>query len=106
MPRSPVRLDAHRMLHLATLGAARALGVASEIGSLAPGKQADLIAVNLQRLADFWKLPAMPTLPTAGSEAMQYWSRVDREPWTSMSYGIGRVSGLNVCSKRQTNERE
>lgn len=40
-------LPAGEVLHMATLGAASALGLASEIGSLAPGKQADLCAVSL-----------------------------------------------------------
>ena len=35
-------------LHMATLGAARALGLDDAIGSIAPGKLADLIAVNLE----------------------------------------------------------
>jgi len=34
-------------LHMATLGAARALGLDQDIGSIAPGKLADLCAVNL-----------------------------------------------------------
>lgn len=38
---------AHQILHAATLGAAQALGQASQIGSLVPGKQADCIAINL-----------------------------------------------------------
>ena len=40
-------LPANEVLHMATLGAASALGLAGEIGSLAPGKQADLCAVSL-----------------------------------------------------------
>jgi 5-methylthioadenosine/S-adenosylhomocysteine deaminase len=35
-------------LELATLGSARALGLEREIGSLAPGKQADLTVVSLE----------------------------------------------------------
>jgi 5-methylthioadenosine/S-adenosylhomocysteine deaminase len=41
---------AAQALHMATLGGARALGWADEIGSLAPGKQADVVAVDLERV--------------------------------------------------------
>jgi 5-methylthioadenosine/S-adenosylhomocysteine deaminase len=40
-------LPAHRVLEMATLGGAAALGLADRIGSLVAGKQADLTAVDL-----------------------------------------------------------
>lgn len=38
------------VLEWATLGGARALGMSDEIGSLEPGKRADLLVVDLQAL--------------------------------------------------------
>jgi 5-methylthioadenosine/S-adenosylhomocysteine deaminase len=43
----PTALPAHRAIELATLGGARALGLESQIGSLVPGKRADLTAIHL-----------------------------------------------------------
>jgi 5-methylthioadenosine/S-adenosylhomocysteine deaminase len=43
----PDALSAERALELATLGGARVLGIDGEVGSLIPGKQADLAVVSL-----------------------------------------------------------
>jgi 5-methylthioadenosine/S-adenosylhomocysteine deaminase len=43
-------VSADAVLHLATLGGAKALGMEKEIGSLEPEKQADLIVVKLDRI--------------------------------------------------------
>jgi len=40
-------LPAAEVLRMATLGGAQALGLAGEIGTLAPGKQADVVAIDL-----------------------------------------------------------
>ena len=42
-------VTAHDVLFLATLGGAEAMGLAHQVGSLTPGKRADLIAVRLDR---------------------------------------------------------
>lgn len=56
-----------RTLEMATLGGARALGLEDRIGSLEPGKQADLVAVDLQ--AARFQPVFDPTVPLVHGEA-------------------------------------
>ena len=47
-PRSgPTAMSAQTVLEMATLGGARALGLEAEVGSIEPGKRADLVTVQL-----------------------------------------------------------
>ena len=46
----PTLLPAHTALEMATVRAARALGLEDRVGTLAPGKLADMTAVNLEAL--------------------------------------------------------
>ncbi|MBI4984339.1 MAG: TRZ/ATZ family hydrolase [Rhodocyclales bacterium] len=65
--------DAHQILRMATLNGAAALGLDTRIGSLVPGKQADLCAVRL----DDWLLqpcfdPASHLIYVAGREHVSH----------------------------------
>lgn len=66
-------LDVHRVLHMATLASARALGLEARIGSILPGKAADLCAVRL----DDWSTspcfhPASHLVYAAGREHVSH----------------------------------
>ena len=47
----PTALDASGVLELLTVGGARALGIADRVGSLSPGKRADVVVCDLERPA-------------------------------------------------------
>jgi 5-methylthioadenosine/S-adenosylhomocysteine deaminase len=50
LEQKPGAISAQRIVEMATLGGARALGLENEIGSLEPGKRSDLIALDLTEI--------------------------------------------------------
>jgi 5-methylthioadenosine/S-adenosylhomocysteine deaminase len=85
-------LPAARALEAATLGGARALGLEAQIGSLEPGKWADLTAVNLggldtQPVFD----PVSHLVYAAGREQVSH-------VWVGgeLKYANGRLSSINL----------
>ncbi len=81
--------SAHRTLRAMTLDGARALGLADRIGSIEPGKQADLVAVELDALEVSPVFdPVSHLIYVAGREHV-------REVW---------ISGRHVVRKRQLTE--
>jgi len=63
--RDPTIMPAWGVLRMATIEGARAIGLGDEIGSLEPGKQADLIMIDLQapNLAPVMNMPVRNIVP-------------------------------------------
>jgi 5-methylthioadenosine/S-adenosylhomocysteine deaminase len=73
--RDPVVGSASQVLHMATLNGARALGWDDEIGSLAPGKQADIAAIDLRRphLTPLYDPISHLVYAASGNDVSQVW---------------------------------
>jgi cytosine/adenosine deaminase-related metal-dependent hydrolase len=70
--RDPQALTAEAALELATLGGARVLGLAAEVGSLSPGKRADLAVIALADTALHpWDNPASAVVLGGSPEHVQ-----------------------------------
>ena len=75
-------LSAAQLLEMATLGGARALGIAHEVGSLAVGKRADLAA---------FPLGSPRTTPSYAPEDALVWAAAGREASLVVVDGVERV---------------
>jgi len=71
----PTALGAHTAIRMATLGGAQALGLADRIGSLQPGKDGDLIAVNMRRRGcqPIYELHSALVYTASGSAVTHAW---------------------------------
>ena len=77
-------IGAHQALHMATLGGARALGLDKRIGSLLPGKAADLCAINIG------KIPLVPCYDPASLIVYSAGREQVSDVWVA---GIQRIKG-------------
>jgi 5-methylthioadenosine/S-adenosylhomocysteine deaminase len=91
----PASFTAHEMLELATIGGARALGLESEIGSIEPGKRADLVLLDLGRMHSWPQVSASDPV-----SAVVYSARPDNVELTMVDgrilYEGGRFSSLDA----------
>lgn len=53
LSQDPQAMHAAQTLEMATIGGAKAMGIEDKVGSLEPGKEADIIAINLNELESF-----------------------------------------------------
>ncbi len=81
--RGPRTLPAGDILDMATLNGAKALGLADQIGSIESGKQADIIAIDLNQIANFLPFTAtgLPGYQQLAS-AIVYGSQPAHIKWT------------------------
>ncbi|MBT8333341.1 MAG: amidohydrolase family protein, partial [Deltaproteobacteria bacterium] len=68
----PTIMNAETTLHAATLGGASALGVDDQIGSLEPGKKADLIVLDLNQphLTPLYNIPSHLVYAARGADVV------------------------------------
>jgi len=87
----PTALGATQALHAATLGGARALGMADQIGSLTPGKWADMAAVDLGalRLQPLYDPLSQLVYACGPSDVTDVWVGGERQ------VSDGRVKGID-----------
>jgi 5-methylthioadenosine/S-adenosylhomocysteine deaminase len=90
----PDVVPADALLHLATLGGAQALGLADEIGSLEPGKAADLAAFPLGGLVGAADLDPVAAAVYAMGDAAASWVMIDGVVRVADGAVVGAPAGL------------
>ena len=95
-------MSAERVLELATLGSASALGLDDELGSLEPGKQADLAVVSLEGSPYVpWEDPAAAVVMGGSASRVLLTlvgGEVRYEPGTSLWHEL-RQKGIEARAK-------
>jgi cytosine/adenosine deaminase-related metal-dependent hydrolase len=96
----PAGFRAQQVLELATIGGARALGLEAEIGSIEPGKRADLQLLDLDRLHSSPRVAASDPV-----SAVVYCGRPDNVELTMVDgrilYEGGRFATLDPSEVRK-----
>jgi cytosine/adenosine deaminase-related metal-dependent hydrolase len=94
--RDPTIFPAWEVLRIATIEGAQAVGLGDEVGSLEPGKQADLILVDLTELNLSPVLEAPVRVPAVGGPAQpglcREWARGQDRNGGGQSAGARRQS--------------
>jgi len=108
----PTALSATEALELATLGSARALGLDAEVGSLVPGKRADLTVVSLAQTPYVpWEDPAAAVV-FGGSPRFVLATLVDGEeryrkevfPWQRLRRSAASARSRMLARSEQAEE--
>ena len=91
-------ITAERVLEMATIEGAKAIGMQAEIGSIEPGKQADLVILNadLPHLAPCYHIPSTLVYQARGSEVEAVmvngaWLVQDQQPLFLERFSLGNL---------------
>ncbi|HVA26256.1 MAG TPA: amidohydrolase family protein [Chloroflexota bacterium] len=87
-------LSAARALRATTLDAARVLGVEDRLGSLQPGKAADLVVVDSDPLTDIWTLATPRIVVARGRVVLDERNNQGRLPAAPSREAMNDLAGL------------
>ena len=105
----PTRMPVERSLEMATINAATALGLANEIGSLEPGKRADIAMFDLHKPYVGVLHRPLSSFVTAGkgSDVRVAWSMARSSPrWRFQTLRRAAAAGRRGGENRQRDRRQ